>query len=65
MRSSVPLVKKYHAIYVDDEDKPFKITSQCCNVYVIRDGKSIEILYINFINVGMATIWLYPEDIVP
>ena len=35
--------------YVDDYDKPFKITGQSCNLFVICVGKSGEILHIIFI----------------
>ena len=32
--SVVPLVNHYHVTEEDDDDKPFKITFQYCNVFV-------------------------------
>ena len=60
--SFVLLVKQYHVTYEDD-DKPFKITCQYCNGFVICSSNSVEILYINFIHSGESTIGIYPEDL--
>ena len=59
--SFVPLVKYYHVTYVDYDNKPFIITCQSCNVFVICAGKIGEILYINFLNLVMSTFGIYPE----
>ena len=40
----MPIVKKYHGNYVDDKNKPFKITHQRCNGYVRCSG-NIENYY--------------------
>ena len=53
----------YHVIYVDDDNKPFKITCKCCNVYVICSGKSVELTYITLLHAAMFTLGLYPEEL--
>ena len=48
---------------MDDVDKLFKITCQCCNGYLICAVRNGELLYITFLHAGMSSIVLYPEDI--
>ena len=61
----MPLVKPYYVSYVDYYNKTFRITFQIGNGYVRCAGKSVKLLYINFLHAGMATILLYPEGIDP
>ena len=60
---AAPLVKYYNMTCVDDGAIPFKITCKSFNEYVICDGKSGEILKINFIYADMDTIAIYTEEI--
>ena len=63
LRSSPLLVKKNHVTYSDDNNKPSKITYKHCNGFLRRYGKTGKLIYINFINSGIYTIGIYPEDI--
>ena len=56
LSSFFPLVKNYHVTYVDDENKPFKVTCKNCNGFLRCAIKSGEQLYIGFIHEGMSTI---------
>ena len=61
----MPLVKTYRVTYVDDDDKPSKITCQRCNGYVRCDGKNGELIYITFLHAGMSTLGIYPKELSP
>ena len=49
----------------EDDDKPFKINCKCCNVFLRRDGKRVELLYITSIHAGMSIIGLYHQELNP
>ena len=60
----VTLVKYYQMICVDDNYKPFKITFQRFKRCVIGTGKSVELLYTDFIYEAISTLILYPEELI-
>ena len=65
LRSCITLVKKYHVIYIDDEDRPFKITRKNYNVYVKCSGIIVDPFYISLIHAGMTSLGIYLEDMDP
>ena len=50
---------------MEEDDNPFKITYQCCNGFVTSSGRSEKLLDITFLNSGLYTLGLYPEELVP
>ena len=58
--SFVPIAKHYHVNYMDDNDKQLKTTCQWSIVFVRCSVKSGEVIYINFLHLGMSTLGLYP-----
>ena len=48
-----------------EDDNQFKITCQLCNGFVTCSDSSGDLLYITFINYGIYTLGIYPEELVP
>ena len=65
LHSSMTLVKHYHVNYVENEDKTFKISFQCCNGYVKYSGRKGEKNYMTFIRAGISSLKLYPGEVDP